>query len=280
VRRTQRKKVARLQTIPPSAGEVFYLRCLLAHRAARTYTQLKTIDDITYDTFHEAATQLGLFSTENEGFLTMTEAVASFHTPAQLCFLFSCVILEGYPARTLWDYFCPQLSQDYQRATRDDDQGCNLALQSINALVRDSGRRLTDFGLPEPCVRSAEVMAELQVYAEQQHSLRERAVRSYRAMNAEQAYVFQMIVDAVETRTENPSTTTPPAFVEGKPGRGKTFVLDAVACAVRSQGLIVLIVGTSALAATLYDGGRTAHNLFQIPVNDVHVLSSNCTYYT
>jgi chromosomal replication initiation ATPase DnaA len=61
----------------------------------------------------------------------------------------------------------------------------------------------------------------------------------------------------------------PPLFIEGKPGYGKTFVLDAVACTLRSQRLIVLIVGSSALAATLYKEGRTAHNLFQIPVKDV-----------
>jgi hypothetical protein len=64
-------------------------------------------------------------------------------------------------------------------------------------------------------------------------------------------------------------TIQSPRFIEGKPGRGKTFLLDTIASFLRSQGLIVLIVGTSALAATLYEGGRTAHNLFKIPVTKV-----------
>lgn len=60
-----------------------------------------------------------------------------------------------------------------------------------------------------------------------------------------------------------------PFFLEGKPGRGKTFVVDVICSQLRGQNVIILVVRSSALAATLYEGGRMAHNLFQIPVLEV-----------
>jgi hypothetical protein len=82
-------KVTRLQTISPTAGEVFYLRCLLAHHAACSFVEVRTIDGIVHSTFHQAALHLGLFTNENEGHYAMLEAVSSYCTPAQLRFLFS-----------------------------------------------------------------------------------------------------------------------------------------------------------------------------------------------
>ncbi|KAG2139348.1 hypothetical protein DEU56DRAFT_735822, partial [Suillus clintonianus] len=40
----------------------------------------------------------------------------------------------------------------------------------------------------------------------------------------------------------------------------KTFLVDVLCSQLRSKGNIVLIVGTSALAAALYEQGRTAHS--------------------
>ena len=47
------------------------------------------------------------------------------------------------------------------------------------------------------------------------------------------------------------------------------YLINAVASKLRSEGHIVLIVGSSALSATLYERGRTAHSLFRIPVKEV-----------
>ena len=111
--RRMRIKVARLIIISPTAGELFYLRCLLLQRPARSFSDLRTIDSFTYNTFHEAAINLGLFTTENEGHFALLEAVVSFCTPAQLHFLFARIVLEGYPGQPLWNEFREQLCIDY-----------------------------------------------------------------------------------------------------------------------------------------------------------------------
>ncbi|KAG1838443.1 hypothetical protein DFJ58DRAFT_668368, partial [Suillus subalutaceus] len=51
-------------------------------------------------------------------------------------------------------------------------------------------------------------------------------------------------------------------FVEGRPGRGKTFMVNALSSTLRAEGHIILIVGSSALCATAYKRGRSAHYLF------------------
>jgi hypothetical protein len=268
-RRQQRTKIARLQTIPPTAGEAFYLHCLLAYRPCRRFEGLRTVNGIIYDTYHEAAVELGLFSDTNEGFYAMLEAVSSFYTPHQLRFLFSRIVLEGYLACPLWDRFCDDLCQDLIHSTRSVERGMDLSLQALANYFKESGKTLSDFGLPEPLHRSSEVVDELERYDRQCGILTQHAITSQLQMNKEQRNIFNDILHAVKRHINDPSFLPFPFFLEGHPGRGKTYLADTLSCKLRGEGHIVLIAGTSALAATLYEGGRTAHNLFKIPVTDV-----------
>jgi hypothetical protein len=56
------------------------------------FIDLRTIDGRFFETFHEAASDFGLFDNHNEGFLTLQEAVDSHRTPSQLRFLFAQVL--------------------------------------------------------------------------------------------------------------------------------------------------------------------------------------------
>ena len=55
-------------------------------------------------------------------------------------------------------------------------------------------------------------------------------------------------------------------YIDGKSGRGKTHLLKAIAKYIRSKGEVALTCGTTGKAALHLQGGRTAHNLFNIPV--------------
>ena len=50
--------------------------------------------------------------------------------------------------------------------------------------------------------------------------------------------------------------------------------IQASAASFRADGLLLLIVGTTALAVHQYEHGRTAHHTFCIPVNEVHFYFS------
>ena len=92
-------KICRLQTLSPTLGEVFYLRCLLQRKAGYSFEDFRTIHNTLFTTYHKAAIELGLFSNQNEAYFVLEDAVFSFQTPAQIRFLFVCLIIEGYPAR-------------------------------------------------------------------------------------------------------------------------------------------------------------------------------------
>jgi hypothetical protein len=262
-------KVVRLHTIAPSAGELFYLRCILARKPGRSFEDIRTINGVKHPTFQQAALDLGLFANENEGHFAMSEAVASYCSPAQLRFLFARIMLEGYPAIAIWEEFKDELAKDFIVARHSRDLGISIALTKISEYINDGNHSMTDFGLPEPTFRTPEVLAELERYAGEQDSFRHLSNSMLEMMNGEQRTAYDTIINIINNHQKNPLQTITPIFIEGKPGRGKTFLLDAVCCSVRSNGLIVTVVGTSALAATLYEGGRTAHNFFQIPVHAV-----------
>jgi len=90
-------------------------------------------------------------------------------------------------------------------------------------------------------------------------------------LDEEQVTIFQTLYDIVVLTDDNQRNMMTTFFIDGKPGWGKTFVADALATRLRSEGHIILIVVTSALAATLCERGRTAHSLFRIPVKEVSI---------
>ena len=55
--------------------------------------------------------------------------------------------------------------------------------------------------------------------------------------------------------------------MEGFGGTGKTFLINLVLAKVRSEGRIALSTASSGIAATLLDGGTTAHSRFKIPID-------------
>ncbi|EIW66835.1 hypothetical protein TREMEDRAFT_65239 [Tremella mesenterica DSM 1558] len=57
-------------------------------------------------------------------------------------------------------------------------------------------------------------------------------------------------------------------FINGKAGRGKTYLVAALLDKFRSEGRIPLVGASSAFAAVLYEGGTTIHSLFKVPVNE------------
>jgi len=178
--------IARIHIVSPTAGELFYLCCLLLTCPARNYRNLRIIDGRTFSTFHEAATYCGLFSTQDEGMYTMQEAILSLAAPPQLRFLFSHLILKGYPARPLWDQFEHHLTYDWTVIAPSHEIGYDRALQEIAHFLEESGRSLADYGLPQPVLRSPKVSSELQIFGDRQYELQETADTMVHAMDEDQ----------------------------------------------------------------------------------------------
>ncbi|KAG1758140.1 PIF1-like helicase-domain-containing protein, partial [Suillus occidentalis] len=223
---------------------------------------LRTVNQNVFATFHEAASDLGLFENNQEGFLTLQEAVDCLRTPSQLRFLFAQIILEGYPASILWDEFKDQLSIDHTLREGDQQNGYRCTLHKIDDILSQSGKRLENFGITIPDKCTAELVNEDRFLASNHAALQAERDNMCQLLNEEQCHAFDTICDGIQSRRNCMF------FVEGRPGRGKTFMVNALSSTLRAEGHIILIVGSSALCATAYKRGRTAHYMFGIPVTE------------
>ena len=263
-------KICRLDYVALNQGERFYLRCIIQIKPARSFQQLRTINGVIYETYQEAARALGLFNNMNEATIVMQEAVDGLRTPAQLRFLFVQLIYNGSHAQELWIQFKDSLMLDYlDRCHGNEDRSQNLTLISIASILQDYGRTLSDYGLPNPVeILMTEAQYEIDLYINRRPHLINTATEKRCMMNNDQGDLFDRIMEDVRQIFENPVhiPINHLRFIEGKAGRGKTFLINAICEMVRGLGGIALPCGTTALAASNYTGGRTAHSLFGIPV--------------
>jgi len=96
--------------------------------------------------------------------------------------------------------------------------------------------------------------------------LRESVQRDLASLNADQRIAFDALCGAVASGAGGVF------FLEGFGGTGKTYLINLVLAKIRADGGIALSTASSGIAATLLDGGTTAHSRFKIPI-DIHTDS-------
>jgi hypothetical protein len=259
--RTSHEHISRLHVVNPSKGELFYLRALLQHRCSRSFLELYTVDGEVCTSFQEAASRLGLFADDNEATYAMSEAVHTLRTPRQLRMLFVHLLVNDCVPLPLdvWSMFQAQLIQDFEiHRNGSVDLAVNDALIAIGSSLEEHGRTLDDFGLPQPTIFSSEVEHELERWGAMSRDLNERASRNERRLNPEQRVIYEDIVNTILNEEQGLW------FIDGKAGRGKTFLIRCLCDRLRSLKHIVLATATTAFAALQYDGGRTTHSTFKV----------------
>ena len=123
------------------------------------------------------------------------------------------------------------------------------------------------YGLPELTIDFSEFVGERNRLIREKLNLApaaEKADAEWNKLNRDQRHAAETIVNAVE---DNEFDLGDIFFLDGPGGTGKTFVQNTVMGSLRSQQKIVLAVASSGIAATLLDGGQTAHARFKIPLN-------------
>lgn len=260
-RNPSRPHLSRLQSVHISRGELFYLRSLLLSQPGSSWEDLRTIDGTVHPSFQAACITLGLFADRNEAQVCMQEAVDTLRTPHQLRVLFIHLLTNSCVPTPLelWDEFRPKISEDFiQAAAGDIERGYNETLDQLGSLLQSHGKHLNDYGLPQPLTHNDEVEWELRRWSQQVGMLRQQVDVGLSVFNPEQRDIFLQAQHAISNN--EPLLL----FVDGKAGRGKTFLVSTLCAWVRSVGRIALPTATSAFAAQLYPGGRTTHSTFGV----------------
>ena len=251
--------VSRLQMLYPSAGEIFYLRLLLAHKPASSFEDIRTVDAHLFPTFQEAAIALGIFVDLHEGQLCMTEAQVNMYSPFQLRMFFCELILDGSPAIPLWNSFQHHMHEDLNETLHNEELARNRALEIICRYIEERGRHMSEVGLPEPILHTHEAQLELQRWNQNPQNQFQESVDMFNSMNDRQMEIYHLVLQKIHA---NESLVL---FIDGKAGRGKTFLIQAIIKAVRSDNYIAIPVGTTALAALMSKNVQKGGSYFTNP---------------
>ncbi|XP_057305225.1 ATP-dependent DNA helicase PIF1-like [Hydractinia symbiolongicarpus] len=263
------KIVSRLYSAQPSEGERFYLRILLLHvPGATSFESLRTFNGELFPTFREACLARGLLQDDNEWNGTLLQ-VATIGTPWQLRQTFSFILshCEVNDPLTLWLTHRNSMIEDFLR-TMQDYQAEQAALGFIAGIIGQSGKRLSDFGLPETEEAPVEPPADLVYLGQEADNIRS-------TLNPEQLEAADTIIRAVMNVHNNSPQNNRLFFIDGPGGTGKTYTYNYIIKELKRRGMKVGTSAWTGIAATLLDGGRTVHSLFRLPVPIVETSTCN-----
>ncbi|CAN1256874.1 ATP-dependent DNA helicase PIF1 [Linum perenne] len=265
---TPRKKgfaIGRVRSIPPRAGDVFYLRMLLSKiPGALSFEHLRTVHGVVYKDYQEACQALGLLSNDNEWNSVMAEVSQWAMAPLiRSTFVALLVFCEVTTPLTLFENWWVSMADDLLR---------NEVLQNLQALLQNYSSSLAHYGLPMPTHWTSQLATDDLISQQLQYdtSVEARLYNSYEVLlNTCQRTAHDAVVSALS------SSNGKLFFLYGHGGTGKTYLYNCLLSKVRSEGKIALVVASSGIAATLLPGGVTAHSRFRIPL-DVD-STSTCT---
>ncbi|GBP20921.1 hypothetical protein EVAR_80741_1 [Eumeta japonica] len=235
---------------------------------------IRKVNGQQYPTYKDACLALGLLEDDNQWECMLAEAALNC-TAIQIRLLFAIVLTTCFPARAqiLWENHKDSMTDDilHQHRIRChdltitfSDEMYNEALIAIEDLcIVIANLPLSNFGMNSPN-RTASDLMNTEMNRELQYSTVEMAAivaRNVPLMNEEQRTIYDRIMLAVSAGQGGFF------FLDAPGGTGKTFVISLILAEIRSNNGIALAVASSGIAATLLDGGRTAHSVFKLPLN-------------
>lgn len=266
--------LGRVYTVHVSNIECFCLRLLLHHvRGPTSFNDLKNYNGQTFVTFREACETRGLLENDNHWDSTLEEA-AQCRSAAKVRDLFAILIATcglSNP-QILWEKYQNDMSDDILHRLQQNNPNItyndlvyNEALTKIeDQVMAISGKTLSDFGMNRP-QRIGEVSGDLIRELDYNvSSLQQQISESVPRLNTEQKLVFDIVVQRIYNGEGGLF------FLDAPGGTGKTFLLNLLLAQIRKDKGIAVAVASSGIAATLLDGGRTAHSVLKLPLNLHH----------
>ncbi|XP_022567210.2 uncharacterized protein LOC106378379 [Brassica napus] len=275
-KRKQKGTIGRIVNINPAAGDKYYLRILVSVvRGPTCYDDLYSVGDIKYNTFQEACYARGLLGTDKDWHDSMSEA-SQFSSPRSLRYMFVLILVfcQVSEPKKLWDHSWQDMAEDVLmqqlRLLRFPDLQLSpnelqqYTLIEIECLLQNFEKSLTEFtGMPLPKKAVMDQIKHKAMARHDQFDIAEEAIiheKLFDKLNHQQRAVYDAVIKSVFQKEGRLF------FLYGAGGTGKTFLYRAIIAALRSSSKKVIPVASSAIAALLLPGGRTAHSRFNIPL--------------
>ncbi|GKD66802.1 uncharacterized protein Tco_1308910 [Tanacetum coccineum] len=245
--RKQGKSLGRIHHVPPSWGELYYLRTILNKvRGPMEWDDLKKVDDVLYLTYRDACYARRLLQDDNEYIDGILEA-SFWGMIDYLRSIFVMLIMTNSMSRpeAVWEKTWTVLAANVLNVERikqqklglelSDIQRKNIYLTYIECMLRYNNRSLKDI--------------QNMSYPDGEYTM-----DGYNSLTSEQKDIYSTVIDAVDNDKGDMF------FVYGYGGTRKTYLYKTMSAALRSKGEILLNVASSGIATLLLEGGRTAHS--------------------
>lgn len=204
----------------------------------------------------------------------MADSVVS-STPHQIRTLFAIIVSTCSPSNPmdLWIKFKEDMSDDILHRVRNlsSDSTLQLTPEILNEaliMIEDIclsivNKSLSLLGLLAPNRPMHEAFNnELQrEYQYETEALAEEVRTNVAKLNEQQKTVYDSLLQAVNNRIGGIH------FLDAPGGTGKTFLISLLLASIRSENGVALALASSGIAATLLEGGRTAHSALKLPLN-------------
>jgi hypothetical protein len=118
-----------------------------------SFQDAHTVNNIEYDTYQEAATEIGLFANEKEAKYALLKGIQNLKTPRQLYILFIHLLINDCipTPMVMWEKLGLPLSLDHTLQHGNVvEVGIGLGLSEMAAYLEEYGKKLADYNLPEP----------------------------------------------------------------------------------------------------------------------------------
>lgn len=267
--------LGRIYTIHPKNDDCFFMRLLLINvRGPTSFESLRTVDGVVCASFRDACQQLRLLENDNHWNQAMDEAIIS-SSASCVRILFAIIITNCQPSnpRQMWetykDAICEDILHQFRLTTGDmdmqmDDNIYNKALILIEDLcLMMGGKLLGNMNMPAPN-REVNDVFERELKRERSYNtitLEQQVNQQIPLLNDQQKLAYDQLIHAVDAGNGGLF------FLDAPGGTGKTFLISLILAKIRSRGDIALALASSGIAATLLEGGRTAHSALKLPLD-------------
>ncbi|XP_066428603.1 uncharacterized protein [Eleutherodactylus coqui] len=262
-----------LYTVHPNNQECFYLRLLLVNmRGPKSFQELRTVNGEVCATYREACQQLNLIE-NNAHWDTALNDASNTAQPQQIRTLFAIILTTCFPSnpKDLWEKYKDYMSEDMLRrlrATNPEMQFTtnvyNEALVSIEDIcLAIANKGLVQLGMCAPN-RAANDAYDRDLQRETHFDVDDLGTfveKNLPKLVPEQRIVYDTIIKAITNQSRGLY------FIDAPRGTGKTFLISIILATIRSRNKTALVIASSGIAATLLDGGRTAHSALKLPLN-------------
>ncbi|UYV77959.1 hypothetical protein LAZ67_15003037 [Cordylochernes scorpioides] len=271
--------LGRLYTVHPSNQECFYLRLLLVNVCGpESFQELRTVNGKVCSTYREACQELYLLENDAHWDTTLADA-SSTAQPHKIRMLFAILLTTCFPSKPmdLWEKYKDSMSEDilhHLRAANLDLQFTPEIYNRALVLIEDiclaiANKRLGQMGLCAPN-RSANDSYDRDLQRETHFDVDDLSVfveRNLSKLVPEQRIAYDTLMQAISDQRGGLY------FLDAPGGTGKTFLINLILATIRSRNEIAVAIASSGIAATLLDGGRTAHSALKLPLN-LHTIET------